>query len=221
MGGDRGGWTRGFSRRRVVGATESSPSPGAWRLCFGAVWRPAGMGGDWGGRDAQLSTSASRRGDGSLPSPGAWRLCFGAVWRPAAGIREPYALAQPTRSRGYDKEFPSKFAAVAVGQGDTAAPPSTSAHTYGPALIDVWALRSRSGKPGYRALAPDAQAESGAVPRAERGSPPICLPRRERRRSTRSRPTKRRALRTLGIFPYPRGSPPVACLVSRHTHCRD
>jgi hypothetical protein len=220
MGGDRGGAGRAaFYVGEPSGRRKLSIA--GWRLCLA---RSGGLPG-WGvigGRDAQLSTSASRRGDGSSPSPGAWRLCFGAVWRPAAGIREPYALAQPTRSRGYDKEFPSKFAAVAVGQGDTAAPPRR------PLTIPMVQRSSTFGRLGLEAaslviaaLAPDAQAESGAVPRAERGSPPICLPRRERRRSTRSRPTKRRALRTRGIFPYPSGSPPVACLVSRHTHCRD
>lgn len=49
---------------------------------------------------------------------------FGAVWRPAGGPWHQGARCAGAAHAvtGYDKEFPSKFAAAAVGQGDTAAP---------------------------------------------------------------------------------------------------
>jgi hypothetical protein len=182
------------------------------RLGFGAVWRPTGVGGDWG-----VGRAAFHIGEPSSPSPVAWR---GAVWWPAGvpGIREPDALAQPTRSRATIRSF--EQLPLSLSAKETRQPPRRP--------LPIPMVKRSSAFLGLEAaslviaaLAHDAQAESGAVPRAERGSPPIpriyCLPRRERRQRTRSRPTKRRALRTRGIFPYPSGSPLLACLVSRHT----
>jgi hypothetical protein len=210
-----GGRHARLSSRRAVGATEALHRRRPGGSVLARVRRPAGGGGLGGwtrgfpGRRAvgatQLSIAGGLAGRGLAACRGPWHQgarCAGAA----------HAVT------GYDKEFRA-IAAVAVGRGDTAAPPVDLCPIPMVQRIDVLGLKAASLV--IAALAPDAQAESGAVPRAERGSPPIpriyCLPRRECRQRTRSRPTKRRALRTRGIFPYPSGSPLLACLVSRHT----
>ena len=80
------------------------------------------MGGQLGGgKRFHLGEPSVRR---KLSIAGAWRLFF---WRGLAACRGPWHQAARCAGTahaftGYDKEFPSKFAGVAVGQRDTATP---------------------------------------------------------------------------------------------------
>ena len=108
------------------------------------------------------------------------------------GIREPDALAQPTRSRATIRSFRANLLRSLSAKEGHGSPPSTSAHTYGQALIGVFSepldgLGAWEGAAGQRGQAPHrgprppvgrrvqaAPGPTSAPAKAEKGLTAVC-----------------------------------------------